>query len=197
VKSRGFTLLEAMVTLVIISLIATVLMQSLVHVLGIRERVLRNDAEAGQARLHEQWFRESVSAAIGDLSGGRGRFAGDAEGFRFISLDPLVGGPPQPVEWRIDEVAGGASLEYQHGDTSWAVIPRGLTDARFSYLDAEGRWQEAWPPADAALAPSVPRSVRFEAESAGRGIAWWVAIPSGPGLSPPLQRREDRVDEGF
>jgi prepilin-type N-terminal cleavage/methylation domain-containing protein len=61
-RAAGFTLLETIVTLVIVSLMVALLMQALSQVLNLRQRVLRLQGEARIAALQERWFRESLQA---------------------------------------------------------------------------------------------------------------------------------------
>lgn len=190
-KSRGFSLLEALVTLVIVSLVATVLMQSLLYVLGMRERVLRVDREGRTAVLHERWFRDSVGAAIADRPDGRSPFVGDASVLRFLSLSPLQGQGAWPVEWRLDEGQGGQrALNYAQGEDAWPVLPPVLGDARFEYLDGRGQWHPGWP-LESRPDEALPRAVRLAALRDGRPLVWWVAVSAGPGLPPTLRFQEE------
>lgn len=190
-RSRGFSLLEALVTLVIVALVATVLMQSLLHVLGMRERVLRADREGRTAALHERWFRDSVAAAIGDRPGTEGAFRGDASGLRFLSQAPLAAEGALPVAWRLVEAEDGrTALVYAQGDHDWPVLDPALRDAAFEYLDARGAWHEAWPLEDHPD-EVLPRAVRLAAMRDDRPLLWSVAVSAGPGLPPALRVQEE------
>ena len=56
----GFTLLEAIVTLIIVSMLVTVLMNALSQSLALRARMLRLQGEARRMLLQEAWFRDSL-----------------------------------------------------------------------------------------------------------------------------------------
>lgn len=205
-RSRGFTLLEALVTLVIVSLVATVLMQSLSHVLGLRERVLRNEREARIAALHERWFRDTVAAAVADLPQGEAAFRGDAAGLRFLGTDPLADGRASPVEWRLVRRDGDLVLEYVEQGQPWTVLAHGLEGANFRYLDAAGRWQARWPPGavDPLAAPPtveeagvLPRAVALAMEGATGSRYWLAAIDAGPVLPLPLRVQSEAGHAGF
>lgn len=184
-RSRGFSLLEAMVTLVIVAMIMALLMQSLVYVLGLRERLLRHEADARTAALHEQWFRESVASALGDAPDGAQPFAGSAEGFRMLGADALRSGAGAVLAWRIVDAAGRRHLEYVEEGEAVVVLADGLEEGRFEYRDLAGRWHEAWP-VEGLPDEHLPRAVRLNARRGDAPWDWWVAIPASPSLQPSL-----------
>ncbi|MGL6290157.1 MAG: type II secretion system protein [Silanimonas sp.] len=197
-RQRGFSLLEAMVTLVIISLVTTVLMQSLLYVLGVRERVLRNERESRSASLDEAWFRESIGSAIADVSE-RGRpFRGDASRVSFLGLDTLDGRAFSEVTWALVPGERGLSLEYRAGERRWALatgLPEGTA---FRFRDIDGSWSAVWPVPE-ANAPdtsrprplrALPRAVVLAPPDGVDGLAWVASIGASPGLPLALEARE-------
>lgn len=203
-RSRGFSLLEALVTLVILSMIATVLMQSLSQVLGLRERVLRSEREARIAGLEERWFRESVGAAVADLPGAAAVFQGDARAVRFLGLDPVGGGAAGPVEWRLAADGAGLGLDYREGTRRFRFDGLALREGQFRYLDAEGRWQPRWPPEAAEggdarpgpvpSAPALPRAVELSMAGPDGRRVWLADVGAGPALPVPLRVRMEGLD---
>jgi prepilin-type N-terminal cleavage/methylation domain-containing protein len=190
VNARGFSLLEAMVTLVIVAMVMALLMQSLVYVLGVRERLLRHESEARISALHEQWFRESVAAALVDAHDGAQAFSGSDEGFALLGADALRSGMCAVVEWRIKDNAGARRLEYVEEGAATVVLSRGLEDARFEYRDRSGRWHTAWPAEDAPD-EHMPRLVRLSARHDDEPWAWWVALAAAPELPRALTMNFD------
>lgn len=204
-SARGFSLLEALVTLVILSMIATVMMQSLSQVLDLRERVLRSERDARIAGLEEHWFRESIGAAVADLPGSAGAFQGDPRAIRFLGLDPLDGSGLAIVEWRIEATPTGVRLEHRLGEQAWRL--RGVHAAAtvFRYLDGAGRWQARWPPAaepgatpavGANLREVLPQAVAIGAGDTldGDGPIWLADIGASAGLPRPLRVRLEGLD---
>jgi len=198
VKNRGFTVLEALVSMVIVSMVVVLLMQSLSQVLGLRERVLRSEREARIAALQEHWFRDSLTAAMADIPEGIAPFSGNVRAVRFLSLDPIDGGYFAVVEWRILDAAGGLELAYHRdGDAAPVVVLRGLSRAAFRYQDREGRWSDAWPPAPAVPDPSevatdaLPRAVELVMPDDSGSRVWRVGIGAGPALPLPIRVREE------
>lgn len=188
----GFTLLEAIVTLVIVSMLVTVLMNALSQSLSLRTRMLRMQGESRQMLLQEAWFRDSVAGAQPptqrlEADG----FSGDMDGVAFISAAPLMASGSVQVAWRLVRDADGqVALHYQDpavGDL--VVVPGPLHDAGFAYLaegDAapwESQWQSTKPEKASRLAEKgsgvVPRLVRFQATTeAGRRLHWLVYLPA-------------------
>jgi len=123
VSSRGFSLLETLVSLVIVALIATVMMQSLFQVLGLRERVLRHEAEARQAALQQAWFRDSVAALVAEMPERQGGFRGDPEGWSGTSLAGPSGAGLRRIEWRLTGLPGQRVLQLsENGATSARTV---------------------------------------------------------------------------
>lgn len=190
-RHRGFSLLEALVTLAIVALVAGLCMQALLQVMALRERVLRHDRDARTSALHERWFRDSVGASLPDLPRGVARFEGDGEGFRFLTASPLKGGGVASAGWRVRDDGADRALEYRQAGESWAIPVGPFIEARFTYQAADGRWHAAWPRREIP-AEVLPRAVRFTAIGAsGRRLEWSASVDGASFLPPVLL-----MDEG-
>lgn len=195
-KARGFSLLEALVTLVIIALVTTLLMQSLVYALGLRERLLRHDQQARVATLNEHWFRDTLSAAQADLPEGLAPFVGDHQGLSFLSAAGLRSGGLAAVAWRLVPNDGAAALQYSEDGRQWLIrLPQG-GNGRFDFLDAEGEWHDAWP-VEQLPKQVLPRAVRFVSQDDQGGLTWVVVIDAGPDLPRVLQPDIRGLDASF
>lgn len=197
-KSPGFTLLEVLVTMVIISMIAILLMQSLSQVLGLRERVLRSESEARIAALQEHWFRDSLSAAMADLPEGVAPFSGNSRAVRFLGLDPMLGGYFAVIEWQILDAAEGLELAYrQNSQPEAVVVLRGLTQAELRYQNREGRWFDTWPPrpletgSPPPSSEALPRAIELVMSDDRQNRVWRVGVAAGPELPLPIRVREE------
>lgn len=192
--AAGFTLLEAIVTLVIVSLLVTLLMQALGQSLRLRERLLHYAGETRRAALQEAWFRDSVAGAVADLPDALGPMRGGAESLELVSAAPLGGGSLQRVRWTLRRESGGFALHY--ADATWpdlVVLPGPLREAAFDYLDAQGQWQREWapewtPPAPAP--PLLPRMVRLRATTAAGGELLWLVPIASEGKLPEMLKPE-------
>lgn len=173
----GFTLLETIVTLVVVSLIVVVLMQALQQSLGLRTRLLRFEREARMSTLQEEWFRDSVSAGLADLPDALGPMQGSASSIAMVSAAPLQDAGPARIDWslRADGDAGAQVLVYGRPGAQPLRVLAGLRDASFSYLGEDGRWRPSWKQEGAE---PLPRMVRLEAASATGRVLWLVPIAS-------------------
>lgn len=191
--NAGFSLLEAIVTLVIVSLLVTVLMQALGHSLNLRARLLRFQGEARIAALQEAWFRETIAGAQTD-EGGLGIVEGTEQTLAYATPAPLVANGMSRVFWRIESDARGSSLHYADPATKDMVVIAGpLRNAAFAYLDHEGNWQREWKPEPEAAEP-LPRLIRFEASTTKGSLYWLVPLIADP--IPANSMRLDMVDSG-
>jgi general secretion pathway protein J len=190
-RDAGFTLLETIVTLVVVSLIVTVLMQMLHQSLGLRARLLRHERASRVSGLQEQWFRDTVSSAVADLPDAYGAMSGTGDSLELVTPAPLEGTGLQRVRWRLEGGAGGDALTYAgDGAAPVQVIAGPLHDAAFSYLDSQGQWQPEWKPGPAS--PEVlPRMVRLQAATAGGELVWIVPVLADPW--PPVNLRPEET----
>lgn len=188
----GFTLLETIVTLVIVSMIVVVLMQALQQALGLRMRLLRFERETRMSTLQEQWFRDSVGAAIVDLPDAFGTMQGDGNAFAMVSAAPLQGAGPARIAWSLRAEDGGQALVYAGAGTDPLRVVGGLRDASFAYLDDAGRWRASWKQEESA---PLPRMVRLAATTANGALLWLVPI-AVDGRERRFLRPED-IDAGL
>lgn len=196
-RGGGFTLLEAVVTLVIVAMLIAMLMQALAQSLGLRTRLLRLYGESREMLLQEAWFRENLATAQPPVLGPNDAFDGKVDSVSYVSAAPLVGNGSARVRWWLEpDEGGGVSLYYSDPAAPRLLMVRGpLNDAAFSYRPADDTWQSEWfgvPPLhvpvfdqagsdaqDAAPGEILPRLVRFQAVTAqGRRLDWVIHLPS-------------------
>lgn len=195
-RPRGFTLLEALVTLVIVALIVTLLMQALQQSLDLRVRLLRHQSETRVATLQEQWFRESVAGVVADLPDAFGRMEGQAATLSLVTLQPVGARGVARVRWWLEPVPGGHALHY--ADPEWediTVIPGPLAGARFEYLAPAGGWSDRWMP-EPGEHIVLPRMVRLRADTADGQLDWLVPVLADPAL-PVMLRPLDPAAGGL
>lgn len=188
-RTSGFTLLELLVGLALLSLIATLLAGALG--LGIRAEA-RSEARIAaieDLRATHLLLRRHIEAAqpmlFDDEARGRIAFEGRANGMDFVAL--MVGRDgleaPHMVRLALDEDAGGAlvllrrplnagPLAFVYGETSErAILAAGMGDLGFEYYD--GRvWRDSWGPAE-----SLPALVRIAVAEGGRRFPELVVAP--------------------
>jgi prepilin-type N-terminal cleavage/methylation domain-containing protein len=197
---RGLTLLEMLVTLVIVGLVAGVVGQALLHLARIERLLSGNAQEAMADTVRAQWVRSTLTAMLpGDTARGD-RFIGRAQELEGASADtPLPGfAGVSRVRLRLVFDAGKTLTELQLDDPSLvgnaaAAAPVVLMawpgrSGRFLYLDSAGRWQEQWSSAAGSLTPALPVAIALES-GAGDTAAVLVA-PTKVAPRPAPTRRQ-------
>lgn len=185
-RSCGLTLLEMLVTLVILALVAAILSQALSQLARI-ERLL----EAGQLRstvvsLRAEWVRNALAAMLPGTAEAD-RLRGSERDLRALSTDvpglPETGVRRMHLRMRSDELSQTTVLELLPevpGDAEPVVLLQWAgTEGRFQYLDAQGRWSDRWPPMSGASGYALPRAIALETGRSGAGtlIAAPLAAP--------------------
>jgi len=177
VRSRlqqGFTLVEVLITLVLLSMVAAVSFGSLRQVLEARERLRPYLDRSQDTTLVAGWFRQTVQALLADYDNGRHRFAGSASEISGLTASPLLGpaGTPTAFRWliRYDPNRDLTSLDYEEAQRQTLRIAEwGGRSGEFAYYSreqdaGERKWQPGWPPGTSDQGkppPQLPQLVRL------------------------------------
>lgn len=183
--AAGFTIIEALVVLMIVGFAATILTDSLARVFDLRTRLAAYLDASASSRMTLAWLRRSVSGLVPDFVDGSTRFRGTANEFSGISLTGPGASPgiPLRVAWRLapEPATKGVRLETREGEAAWvAVAAWPEKNGRFSYDGGDGDWVEEWPPTFATpTTPQLPRYIRIVV---GTGPDAWstTLAPVGP-----------------
>lgn len=183
-RSAGVTLLELLVAMLLIVLLGTLLMQGIGFFLGRFETLQRVHRTASAETLEQQWFAASVQGMVA-LRQQERQFRGDASAFSGISTAPLAAAPGMPVRarWFIERDGAAHRVRYAEdaggAEAAARALPWSLHAAAqplaFQYADASGRWQDRWPPPEAA--ERVPHLVRL-VRRAPTPQTVWLARPA-------------------
>ncbi len=191
-RNRGFTLLEMMVVLVLVSLITVLLMQGFSFVVGLQERIRQQLVQIQDIELREQWFRSVVRSFHRGRNADDAQFTGNSEQFSGLVLQPLINdtGMPTKVYWAIERDGSEFILTYQEDQLEPATIMRWTTESpEFRYMDDSGNLTNTWPPniSDAGLpfglfesqrSQALPKGVvLFDTNEQAR-LFWYVSISS-------------------
>lgn len=188
----GFTLMETLVMLVLVSFAVLLMFQMLGTYRIARERFIAQSGHVDRQALFDAWFADSVHGLYPvegeDFSGDGRRFAG-------TTLNPLYAsaGAPVAVEWSLDRAADGAwSVSYAEGGKARWILPMAdATDVRFVYLDGAGAERERWPPPQ-GIQGGLPGGIALVRDTAA-GERARIASVRGP-LEPrldPFRLEED------
>lgn len=189
-KNQGFTLLEMMVVLVIVSLISVLLMQGFSFVMGLQERIRAQLIKVENLELKEQWFRVVTRSLIREDNVDEGGFEGDLEHFSGTTLQPLRNdvGLPTKIAWRLVYEGDRTILQYSEGnDDPVTMLVLHNQRQNFKYLAPDGVFHDVWPPDDNTGvarfsrnrngdSSPLPRGVVMIPESGDADVFWYVSI---------------------
>lgn len=166
-QARGFTLLEALVVLMITGLVSVVLVQGLGLLLGTRTTVQNKIVEIDEAVMEQNLFLEPLRGIVPDYPERPHVFVGEAQRLHGITVRPLQGrtGTPVPFTMSIsyDASVGRSTLTYQEESAEPLLIGSWEGEkGSFAYRDLKGAWVDTWPPTNDARAPQTPWLLRIE-----------------------------------
>lgn len=166
-RTEGFTLLEVLVVLMLISLVTALLMQGLGLIFHIRQNI-RNTLLADKPLILQHTFlRSTLSAMTADDINGKHRFTGTAQEITGLTLAPLLSlqGIPLPVELSIKRQEDSCLLRYSESGSTPIILGRWPhSRCRFSYLTEHGKEQDEWSGAgDKAI--QLPTAIAFQVEN--------------------------------
>lgn len=190
--SRGFTLMEMLVTLVLFGVITSLLWQALGTLARLETRLADSRLFASGEALYAQWVRQTLQGVMNGPQGDPLRFTGSAStlsGYTTMPPWPGARGPePFRMEMRQDGGDGTELVAYRPGSTARWPLWSWQGPAAFSYLDDAGQWHETWPPARGKY-PLLPRAVRLLAPEDR------IVLVTVQAATNPMLRRRD-VQEG-
>ena len=186
-RASGFTLMEMLVTLVLISFATMLMFQMLGSYRIANERVRGQAGHIDRHALFQEWFRDSVH---GLYAAPKLQFVGDPAKFSATTLNPLYApeGSPTAIEWslRADD-EGIAEIVYaEDGREQWHLPLQGGGEVEFAYFDADWRETDTWPPKLGKVNPEgLPAVVGLVRRSEDGDRPLLVAV-LGP-LEPPIR----------
>ncbi|MEG3191871.1 hypothetical protein [Lysobacter sp. D1-1-M9] len=183
-RSFGFTLMETLVMLVLVSLSVLLMFQMLGAYRIARERAAAQAGDIDRQALFDAWFLESVRGlhALEDAP-----LEGGASGFSAVTLNPLYGSPgaPTPISWELVAQAGADTMVRYHedGEQRWQLPLRDGQPGRFAFVDSQGGLHDSWPP-EQGMQDALPASVAL-LSGAGTEARLRLASVRGP-LQPQV-----------
>jgi prepilin-type N-terminal cleavage/methylation domain-containing protein len=173
-RTLGFTLLEMLVTLVVVSLVAGVLSQALFQLSRV-ERLLEGGQLSGMAdSVRADWIRSAIESLLPGEVGGSERLRGSERELQGLSADvpmlPAPGLAALHLRLEFDEALGMTQLQLlqtpasQVGEAREPLVLLSWPgrEGRFRYLDDTGTWQENWPLPSNPRGAGLPRAISVE-----------------------------------
>jgi len=139
-RAAGFTLMETLVMLVLVSFAVLLMFQMLGAYRIAGERAAAQAGNIDRQGLFDAWFMASVRGlhATEDAP-----MQGSKTDFSAVTLNPLYGSPgaPTPVRWELVSAAGKDTLVryWEAGEQRWQLPLRDGDKSRFAYVDKQGK----------------------------------------------------------
>ena len=169
-RESGFTVVEILVTLVLMSMVAAIVFGSLRQVIEARTRLRPYLDQSEQTTLVAGWFRQTVQGLMADYVNGRHRFTAKPEEFAGLTVSPLAGAPGTPTafHWSLiyDDTRDVTVLEYNEPDADpMRVASWPGKQGAFSYYGLDQKWHTNWSPPDtldkSQSVPQLPQLIRL------------------------------------
>jgi prepilin-type N-terminal cleavage/methylation domain-containing protein len=193
-EPSGFTLVEVLVSLVLLSMVAAIVFGSLRQVIEARTRLRPYLDQSEQTTMAAGWFRQTVQGLMADYDTGRHRFAATSEGFSGLTVSPLIGPPGTPTAFRWSLRYDGANdltvLEYDEARSeTMRVVDWAGSEGSFSYYGQDQEWHARWAspekPDQSQTIPQLPQLIRLGGLPHDR-FPTIVAAPRGSPFPRPL-----------
>ncbi|MBE9561291.1 MAG: prepilin-type N-terminal cleavage/methylation domain-containing protein [Proteobacteria bacterium] len=180
----GFTLLEMLVVLVLVSFITVLLLEGFSYVLHLRSSFLTQFEDLQRGALQEYWFRSTTAAITIDYKNGDNVFKGKQlqfSGLTIAALDQSIG-VPTPFTWKIEYIDGMTILRYKNSkDKTWDISRWFSKTGKFRYLAKDGKWHTSWPPKIGSNIPQIPKVIQFQGQRRNHAITWIVKLSENDG----------------
>lgn len=190
-QSRGFTLVEILVVMIITGFIVAILLQSLQQVFRLQIHFGHEIFHTQNGAMYADWYRQSINGLMPDYQDGKHKFRGERRQMSGLTLSPLgiENSAVAPFSWRLefDPRSGQSGLFYGDAKSTEPILAWEGNSGHFSYLDEKNAAHESWPPFLGKW-PQLPVAIYLESGMAEQRRLI-VAIPRGP--ETPLARRRD------
>jgi prepilin-type N-terminal cleavage/methylation domain-containing protein len=174
-RNRGFTLLEMLITLMIVSLVAGIVWQAMGQLARVERLLEQGQMQSLAQAVRGEWLRSAFASLLPGTAQTHDRFQGSSTELSGLSAEAPVWPVPGLAFFRLRleydavsnttalRVSGEATLPDMAPDAYITLLSWPGRDGKLSYLDEGGQWQDAWPPSGLAkTAPALPRAILLE-----------------------------------
>ncbi len=180
IKHQGFTLLEVIVVLLIMSFITVMMMEGLTHYLKVQERISNKLSESHVSSLQSFWFRDVVGGLMSSEDASW-QFTGNATRFAGVSVKGLDQQEGVPSRFVMDLDRHDERLWLTYYPESQLRVPDQLTayqlikkaeawvlfpvldQVHFVYVGVDGQQYAQWPPKNTRV-KGLPEGVIMRGE---------------------------------
>jgi len=168
-RKKGFTLLEVLVVLILVSMAATLLIQGIGVVLNLRYRAVSFIDQQQHGQLRSAWITQLLNGLVPEQPDGDHLFKGGPTRLEGLSIQSLnaESGLPRHITLELEYQGTNVVLSYRQDDIHWPLGQWPMSGAAFTYLDPEGNWHDQWPPKGFAESKQLPVAVEIQV-----GDAW-------------------------
>lgn len=194
-RTRGFTLMEVLVTLIITALAVAMMFQALGSFNHARVRTATLEGVRDNKAVMAGWVGDTIRGIVaidprslkvskkGDPELG---LTGDANGFTAMTVSPLEAdsGMPTVIRWQVERGPAGDGLTYRETGKQSLYLPMGES-LRFAYTDDKGKLHAQWPP-EQGLQQPLPHTIQLTWVEDGRPqvLVTAIAAPKPTLLAP-------------
>jgi prepilin-type N-terminal cleavage/methylation domain-containing protein len=153
-RSRGFSLLEVIVTVAIFAMLFAVLMGGWFQALNAQSRLADTARQVQQQQHFSSAIRQLLAESLSPLPDRGVVFAGHTDGFSVettASMAPGLGAAALPVTLRFEKKNDTSLLRIMHPGHAAVAFPWRFSVASVRYLDSQLQSHDSWPPASAAI----------------------------------------------
>lgn len=192
-KTRGFTLVEMLVTLTLMALVSSLIWQALATAAQLEARLEHTRSLSNDDRLRRAWIEQALAGVMLGADGDPLRFKGEARRLTsYMSMPPWPGSVgPELMTLDLERDAQGQRLmARRRGEGKPLELWRwdGESGA-FAYLDEAGNWFETWPPKGSGGAGSLPIAIELRGPATGPVLVRVVATQG------PMLRQQDLLPD--
>ncbi|MDD5274744.1 MAG: prepilin-type N-terminal cleavage/methylation domain-containing protein [Methylovulum sp.] len=187
---QGFTLMEVLVVLVLVSLLSSLLMQGFGYVLRLRLNVTQQLKTQRVQQLQEYWYSGLVTGLIVNAQNEKALFQGDDSILQGLSINTLTAPAGVPKQFILTLLSQNNTITLKYRITEkddWTLGEWPAQTASFSYLDNEGNWVSTWPPKMGMVTQQLPEAIRLQIDSSPKPVNWIVSIPSKKNPKPNIE----------
>ncbi len=174
-RAKGFTLLEMLVTLMIVSLVAGIVWQAMGQLVRVERMLEQGQMQSLAQAVRVEWVRSALASLLPGSPKTLDRFQGSATALRGLSAEapvwPAPGLAMMQLRFQYDPAANTTALQIlgeaapagSASEPYTTLLSWPGRKGNFSYLDERNQWQDAWPPPTLGKpAAALPRAVALE-----------------------------------
>ena len=172
---KGFTLLEMLITLLIVSMVAGIVWQAMGQLVRVERLLEQGQMQSLAQAVRVEWVRSALASLLPGSPKTFDRFQGSATALKGLSADapvlPVPGLALMQLRLQYDPAANTTALQIKGEASPTGGAPEPFItllswpgrEGKFAYLDEQNQWQDTWPPAGLGKpAPALPRAVSLE-----------------------------------